>query len=288
MSYGIKKDQNIPRKKHTPEKIVAKLREVDVVVSQGVAIAEAVRQIEVGKFTFEVQRLIVFIEYLFWRFEAKAFSRRVVVAAGEGGKGDVRKRIEIGASGQRSSQPAVHVFNATLLPGVIRIAEVGFEEKGFVQLVMFREFGPVVVGKAAAELARQAFEPAPKLAEHHVPLAVRGLGDESKAGGAFVSDEQILPPVAEAHHVGFPMTGFLAFIDVGGSFGNGNTVLDYIDRAVATLAGPPAAMSLSGQEAVQVNLLGAAEIDVAVDSFVTDAHARAESHQSASYPAAAK
>jgi hypothetical protein len=42
MSYGIKEDQNMPRKKHTPEEIVAKLRQVDVLVSQGVATAEAV------------------------------------------------------------------------------------------------------------------------------------------------------------------------------------------------------------------------------------------------------
>ena len=35
----------MPRKKHTPEEIVAKLRQVDGLVSQGVAIAEAVRQI---------------------------------------------------------------------------------------------------------------------------------------------------------------------------------------------------------------------------------------------------
>ena len=35
MSYGIKEDQNMPRKKHTPEEIVAKLRQVDVLVSQG-------------------------------------------------------------------------------------------------------------------------------------------------------------------------------------------------------------------------------------------------------------
>ena len=42
----------MPRKKHTPEEIVAKLRQVDVLVSQGVAIAEAVRQIGVTEVTF--------------------------------------------------------------------------------------------------------------------------------------------------------------------------------------------------------------------------------------------
>ncbi len=41
----------MPRKKHTPEEIVAKLRQVDILVSQGVAIAEAVRQIGVTEVT---------------------------------------------------------------------------------------------------------------------------------------------------------------------------------------------------------------------------------------------
>ena len=33
----------MPRKKHTPEEIVAKLRQVDVVVSQGAPVTDAVR-----------------------------------------------------------------------------------------------------------------------------------------------------------------------------------------------------------------------------------------------------
>jgi transposase-like protein len=52
MSYGIKEDQNMPRKKHTPEEIVAKLRQVDVLVSQGAAAAEAIRQIGVTEVTY--------------------------------------------------------------------------------------------------------------------------------------------------------------------------------------------------------------------------------------------
>jgi putative transposase len=40
------------RKKHTPEEIVAKLRQVDVLVSQGVSVADAVRQIGVTEVTY--------------------------------------------------------------------------------------------------------------------------------------------------------------------------------------------------------------------------------------------
>jgi len=42
----------MPRKRHTPEEIVAKLRQVDVLVSQGTVIADAVRQIGVTEVTY--------------------------------------------------------------------------------------------------------------------------------------------------------------------------------------------------------------------------------------------
>ena len=41
----------MPRKKHKPEEIVAKLRQVDVLVSQGRSVAAAVRSIGVTQFT---------------------------------------------------------------------------------------------------------------------------------------------------------------------------------------------------------------------------------------------
>ena len=40
------------RKKHKPEEIVAKLRQVDVLVLQGRSVAEAVRSIGVTQFTY--------------------------------------------------------------------------------------------------------------------------------------------------------------------------------------------------------------------------------------------
>ena len=45
-------NRGIPRKKHKPEEIVAKLRQVDVLVSQGQSVAEAVRAIGVMQFTY--------------------------------------------------------------------------------------------------------------------------------------------------------------------------------------------------------------------------------------------
>ena len=42
----------MPRKHHKPEEIVAKLRQVDVLVSQGQQIADAIRQIGVSEVTY--------------------------------------------------------------------------------------------------------------------------------------------------------------------------------------------------------------------------------------------
>ena len=42
----------MPRKRHKPEEIVAKLRQVDVLVSQGQRVADAVRSIGVAEVTY--------------------------------------------------------------------------------------------------------------------------------------------------------------------------------------------------------------------------------------------
>ena len=42
----------MPRKRHKPEEIVTKLRQVDVLVSQGQSVADAVRQIGVTEVTY--------------------------------------------------------------------------------------------------------------------------------------------------------------------------------------------------------------------------------------------
>jgi transposase-like protein len=42
----------MPKKRHKPEEIIAKLRQVDVLASQGASIADAVRQIGVTEVTY--------------------------------------------------------------------------------------------------------------------------------------------------------------------------------------------------------------------------------------------
>lgn len=43
----------MPRKRHKPEEIVAKLRQVDVVTAQGTTLAEAIRSIGVSEVTYQ-------------------------------------------------------------------------------------------------------------------------------------------------------------------------------------------------------------------------------------------
>ena len=43
----------MPRKRHKPEEIVAKLRQVDVLVAQGQSVADAVRAIGVTEVTYD-------------------------------------------------------------------------------------------------------------------------------------------------------------------------------------------------------------------------------------------
>ena len=42
----------MPRKRHKPEEVVAKLRQVDVMVAQGTPLAEAIRSIGVSEVTY--------------------------------------------------------------------------------------------------------------------------------------------------------------------------------------------------------------------------------------------
>ena len=46
----------MPRKKHKPEEIVGKLRQVDVAVAQGTPLAEAIRGIGVSEVTYHCWR----------------------------------------------------------------------------------------------------------------------------------------------------------------------------------------------------------------------------------------
>ena len=56
MAIGPLEDGQMSRKRHKPEEIVAKLRQVDVLVSQGRAVADAIRSIGVTEVTYHPWR----------------------------------------------------------------------------------------------------------------------------------------------------------------------------------------------------------------------------------------
>ena len=83
----------MPQKKHKPEEIVAKLRQVDVLVSQGQSVAGAVRSIGVTQFT-----------YYRWRKEFdRPFTSQIVSAIDE--KHQCRPRLAAIASTIDEARP---------------------------------------------------------------------------------------------------------------------------------------------------------------------------------------
>src|ERR1700712_4254868 len=52
MAFGYLEDERMPRKRHTAEEIVVKLRQVEVLTAQGRPVAEAFRSIGVTEVTY--------------------------------------------------------------------------------------------------------------------------------------------------------------------------------------------------------------------------------------------
>jgi putative transposase len=52
MASGQREDEKMPKKIHGPEEVVAKLRQVDVLVSQGQTAADAIRSIGLSEVTY--------------------------------------------------------------------------------------------------------------------------------------------------------------------------------------------------------------------------------------------
>src|SRR5437763_10319280 len=74
-------------------------------------------------FTFEVQQLGK--EGFSWGLKSEALSRCVVVGGDAGAEGVVVDGVEVCLAGQGSSHAADGVFDGTLLPGTMGIAEEG-------------------------------------------------------------------------------------------------------------------------------------------------------------------
>src|SRR5437667_4209495 len=230
-------------------------------------------------FTFEALRLRERIEYLEVCPEAKALARDRVIAPCDDPDLTVGDCGEIGAAWQTAAKPSVHVLDATLLPRTVWVTEVGLDRERLAEPVMEGKFGAVVLGEAAAQAAGESLEPTAQQAVDDGSLTRSGLGDEDEARGALLGHEQVLARAAEAYDVSFPVARLPALENVSRAFGDGNTVPDVIDRASSALAEPAAAVFRLRQQSMPVVALGAAEIDIAIDALVADAHARLHKRQ---------
>ena len=99
--------------RHKPEEIVAKLRQVDVLISQDRSVSEAIRSISEAN-------LDVFSEFskdgLDGCFEGQAFSRGEIDGDDDFLDFLVGECVEVDVARQPSAQSAVGVFDAALLP----------------------------------------------------------------------------------------------------------------------------------------------------------------------------
>jgi len=212
-----------------------------------------------------------FVEHLCRCFEVKAFSRGVVVGAQEGVEAALRKGCEVGLARDEAAHTTDGIFDATLLPGGVGIAEESLDGEA-VKHTMTGELGAIVEGHGLAQPRGQAFEERVQMRGDAIGGFVGRPGGEQDAGLALMDGEHGLAVLGEQHEVGFPMPGAVA---VGGrhrSFGYGNTAFDQ-GCGTAALAAAETALALAAREIMPPAVVfGAGDlgIDEAVDALVTD------------------
>ena len=96
-----------------------------------------------------------------------------------------------------------------------------------------------------------------------------------------MNDQDRLAIAAKQHEVGFPVAWFGSFVGALGSFADGNTVLDEVDRTGAPSAMAPAAVLVARQQVVPVVLLRGSMIHEAIDRLVADNGATMQARQPA-------
>ena len=120
-----------------------------------------------GGFTLEVQHFEVAAEYLSGSLEAQAFARRMVIGCHHVVELTGAEHGDVGLAGQLPAHASDGVFDTALLPGGVRVTEVGSHIQLVGQSVVVREFSAVVDCECAAQRSRQRA----KLA--HQPLSNR-------------------------------------------------------------------------------------------------------------------
>ena len=222
-----------------------------------------------GGFTFEVQQL--FNEDLSGGVEVKTLSGSIVIDCDEVIELAVVNGGEIGLSGKKSACTSDGVFDAALLPGRMRVAEVGLESKVVEQKVA-RELCAVVKGDGLAERLGHKLQNLPELACDEVCRLVGGsLGNEDTRS-SLMQGEDGLPVFGEQHEIGFPMSGNGAGVNDGGTLSDGHPLLNEVCGASALMSAK-ATLGLGAGQIVAPGIVvvaGDLGIDEAVDGLVAD------------------
>jgi len=128
--------------------------------------------------------------------EVKALSRGVVVDRDEGVETPRGEFAEVGLSRDQTAHPADRVLDAALLPGCVRIAEVGLDGEPM-QSAVAGKLGAIVEGDGPAQRGRQRCEQADQMPCDRIGGLVGTPDGKHEPGGAFMHREDGLTILGE-------------------------------------------------------------------------------------------
>ena len=210
-------------------------------------------------------------EYLGWGPVAKDLSWTVVVLVHDGIDLVGGNGLEICGGGQAATHAADGVFDAALLPGLVRIAEVGEQAELFCEAMMAGEFATIVEGDGGTQWLGQGFEEGDELLCDAIGGLVGDPLDDGVSGPALMDDEQGPVALAKQHEVSLPVSRGLPCGYLGWTLADGNTLFDQFAKAAARSREVAPAMFAARQEAIPGGGgLARPVIDETIDGLVAD------------------
>ena len=203
--------------------------------------------------------------------EVKAFARSVVVGSDHLVETLGREIIQVGLARDEATHPADGVFDASLLPGRVGIAEEGLDRKT-VQRQMTGELGAIVEGHGLSQALGQGGEQAHEMAGDPNSDLAGDADAKQQARGSLVNGQDRLAVFGEHHQVGFPMSRDMAAGGLEWPFCQRNTAFDETCGAAASFASDPALTFAAWQVTPPAAVPGAPDlgVDEAVNGLVRD------------------
>ena len=186
----------MPRKRHKPEEVVAKLRQVDVMVAQGTSLAEAIRSIGVSEVTYhrwrnefgglkldQVRRLKELEQEntRLRRAVSDLTLDKLILQEAIRGTGGPRSETDQPLATPRDGDPGLQGARRVGAPGVSRPGPTPLDAAPFAASARRR-------GAAHGRHRRAGDDLRPvRLPPDHGPSEAGGLGREQEAGGAHLA-----------------------------------------------------------------------------------------------------